>query len=115
MATLLAVDDEPLILELIAGVLRPEHSVITAESGIEALAIFESYHDRIDLIVTDVTMPGMSGLELVARLEATHSRRVLVLFITGAPEHPIDASRAVLPKPFTPTALKDTVLQLLQR
>jgi two-component system, cell cycle sensor histidine kinase and response regulator CckA len=114
MATLLVVDDEPLILKLIACVLRSEHSVITAESGIEALAIFESYPDQIDLIVTDVTMPGMSGLELVARLEALHSRRFPVLFITGASEYPIDADRVVLPKPFSPTGLKDTVRQLLQ-
>jgi two-component system cell cycle sensor histidine kinase/response regulator CckA len=114
MATLLVVDDEPSIRKLIASALRTEHSVITAESGIEALAIFESYRDRIDLIVTDVTLPGMSGLELVARLEELHKRRFPVLFITGASEYPIDADRAVLPKPFSPTGLKDTVRQLLQ-
>ena len=114
MATLLVVDDEPAILKLIAVVLRSEHSVITAESGIEALAIFESYPNQIDLIVTDVTMPGMSGLELVGRLEALHKRRFPMLFITGASDRPIDPCRAVLPKPFSPTALKDTVRQLLQ-
>jgi CheY-like chemotaxis protein len=114
MATLLVVDDEPSVLKLIAYVLCSEHYVITAESGIEALAIFESYPDQIDLIVTDVTMPGMSGLELVARLEALHKRRFAVLFITGASEYPIDACRAVLPKPFTPIGLKDAVRQLLQ-
>ncbi|MGC9972416.1 MAG: response regulator [Bryobacteraceae bacterium] len=114
MATLLVVDDEAPILKVITYMLRSEHSVITAESGIEALAIFESYPDQIDLIVTDVTMPGMSGLELVARLEALHSRRFPVLFITGASEYPIDADRAVLRKPFSPTALKDMVRQLLQ-
>jgi len=114
MATLLVVDDEPAILKLIACVLRSEHSVITAESGIEALAIFESYPDQIDFIVTDVSMPGMSGLELVARLEALHKRRLPVLFVTGASEYPIDPCRAVLPKPFSPTGLKDRVRQLLQ-
>lgn len=114
MATLLVVDDEPAILKLIALVLRSEHSVITAESGIEALAIFESYPNQIDLIVTDVTMPGMSGLELVGRLEALHKRRFPVLFITGASDHPIDPCRAVLAKPFSPSSLKDSVRQLLQ-
>ena len=114
MATLLVVDDEPLILKLIASVLRSEHSVITAESGIEALAIFESYPNRIDLIVTDVTMPGMSGLELVARLETLHKRRLLVLFLTGASAYAIDADRAVLLKPFSPAGLKSRVRQLLQ-
>jgi two-component system, cell cycle sensor histidine kinase and response regulator CckA len=114
MATLLVVDDEPSILKLMASVLRSEHSVITAESGVEALAIFESYRDRIDLIVTDVMMPGMSGLELVARLETLHNRRFPVLFITGASEYPIDTRRAVLPKPFSPTGLRDRVRQVLE-
>jgi CheY-like chemotaxis protein len=114
MGTLLVVDDEPPILMLIARVLRSEHSVITAESGIEALAIFESYADQIDLIVTDVTMPGMSGLELVARLESLHKRRFPVLFVTGASACPIDACWPVLLKPFLPTVLKDRVRKLLQ-
>ena len=114
MATLLVVDDERSILKLIVYVLRSEHSVIAAESGIEALAIFESYSDRIDLIVTDVMMPGMTGLELVARLEATHKRRFPVLFVTGATEHPIDPCRAVLLKPFSPAGLKDAVREALQ-
>jgi CheY-like chemotaxis protein len=114
MATVLVVDDEGAIVKLIAIVLRTEHSVITAESAIEALAVFESYYDRIDLIITDVMMPGMTGLELVARLESTHKRRFPVLFVTGASEYPIDPCRAVLPKPFTPAGLRDAVRQLLQ-
>jgi CheY-like chemotaxis protein len=114
MATLLVVDDERPILRLIATLLRADHSVITAESGIEALAIFESYPRQFDLIVTDVTMPGMTGLELVARLEALHNRRLPVLFVTGASDYPIDPDRTVLPKPFTPAALKAAVRELLQ-
>ncbi len=114
MATLLVVDDEQPILKLIAILLKPEHSVITAESGIEALAIFESYPHQFDLIVTDVTMPGMSGLELVSRLEALHNRRLPVLFVTGATDYPIDPDRTVLPKPFTPAALKSAIQQVLQ-
>jgi two-component system response regulator YesN len=113
MATLLVVDDERPILKLIVCALGPDHLVLTAESGIEALAIFESYSHRIDLIISDVTMAGMSGLELVARLEALHKRRLPVLFITGASEYSIDACRAVLLKPFTVTRLQEKVRQLL--
>ena len=114
MATLLVVDDERSIVKLVATVLGSEYSVITAESAIEALTIFESYPDRIDAIVTDISMPGMTGLELVARLEATHNRRFPVRFISGATEYPIDPCRAVLPKPFSPAGLKDAVRQVLQ-
>src|ERR1700690_606519 len=109
MATVLVVDDERAIVKLIATVLRSEHSVITAESAIEALTLFESYHGRIDLIVTDVMMPRMTGLELVERLESTHKRRFPVLFVTGASDYPIDPCRTGLPKPFSPAALKETV------
>jgi CheY-like chemotaxis protein len=114
MATLLVVDDERPVLKLMATVLRSEHSVVTAECGIEALTIFESYPRQFDLIVTDITMPGMSGVELVARLEALHKRWLPVLFVTGATEYPIDPDRTVLPKPFTPAALKAAVQQVLQ-
>jgi len=59
-------------------------------------------------------MPGMTGLELVARLESTHKRRLPVLFITGATEYPIDPCRAVLLKPFSLAGLKDAVRQVLE-
>jgi CheY-like chemotaxis protein len=114
MATVLVVDDEPAILKLIATVLQAEHSVITAESAIEALTLFESYHDRIDVIITDVMMPGMTGLQLVERLESTHRRRFPVLFVTGASDYPIDPCRVVLPKPFSPSVLRDLVRGVLE-
>ena len=61
MPTVLVVDDEPQILKLLSLMLRKEYTVMTAESGIEALVTYESYSDRIDLVITDITMPGMSG------------------------------------------------------
>jgi CheY-like chemotaxis protein len=114
MATVLVVDDERQILTLLARVLRREHTVITAESGIEALAIYESYSDRIDLVITDVTMPGMSGLELVARLEALYPRQLAVVFMTGFSELPIDPGRTVVPKPFSAAVLNDAIERVLQ-
>jgi CheY-like chemotaxis protein len=114
MATVLVVDDERSILTLLKRMLGREHNVITAESGIEALAIYESYANQIDLVVTDITMPGMSGLELVARLEALYSRQVAVIFMTGFSELPIEPGRTVVPKPFSPAVLSDAVNRVLQ-
>jgi CheY-like chemotaxis protein len=91
-----------------------EHNVITADSGIEALAIYESYANQIDLVIADITMPGMSGLELVARLEALYSRQVAVIFMTGFSEFPIEPGRTVVPKPFSPAVLSDAVNRVLQ-
>lgn len=114
MATVLVVDDERPILTLLSRMLRREHTVIAAESGIEALAIYESFSDRIDLIITDVTMPGMSGLELVARLETLYPRQFPVIFMTGFSERPIDPGRTVVSKPFSPAVLKNAIDRVLQ-
>ena len=113
MPTLLVVDDEPQVLRLLAAMLRKEYTVITAESGIEALVLDESYSDRIDLVITDVTMPGMSGLELVARLEALYPRRPPAILITGACDVPIEPWRVVIPKPFSAVVLYDTIERVL--
>jgi CheY-like chemotaxis protein len=89
MNRVLIVDDEPSILKLMVHVLRSEYSEINTESGIEALASFESCSGQIDLIVTYITMPGMSGLDLVARFGDTpqasvsgalHNRRLLISY-----------------------------------
>jgi len=114
MATVLLVDDERQILQLLSQMLRTEHTVITAESGIEAMAIYESYSDRIDLIITDVTMPGMSGMELVARLERLYSRRLSVVFVTGYSEHSIPPERTVVAKPFSSNELNKAIHRALQ-
>jgi CheY-like chemotaxis protein len=114
MATVLVVDDERPILTLLSRMLGREHNVITADSGIEALAIYESYANQIDLVIADITMPGMSGLELVARLEALYSRQVAVIFMTGFSELPIEPGRTVVPKPFSPAVLSDAVNRVLQ-
>ena len=113
MPTVLVVDDEPQILKLLSLMLRKEYTVMTAESGIEALVTYESYSDRIDLVITDITMPGMSGLELVARLEALYQHRLPVIFVTGASDVPIESSRVVVRKPFSPAVLHDTIKRVL--
>lgn len=113
MATVLVVDDERSILKLLSRMLAMEHDVITAESGIEALAVYESYANQIDLVITDITMPGMSGLDLVARLESLYSRQVPVILMTGFSEYPIQPGRTVIPKPFSPKALSDAINRVL--
>jgi len=65
----LVVDDEASVRRLAARVLkRSGFDVIEAENGAEALALLEAQRDRIGLVVLDVTMPGMSGLEVHAKI-----------------------------------------------
>lgn len=82
MATILVVDDEPDVLETVCGLLeRIGHRVVGATDGFEALERFE--RDRHDLVVVNIFMPRMGGLELIRRLRLIDGdARIVVL--TGA-------------------------------
>jgi PAS domain S-box-containing protein len=68
--TILAVDDDPLVLINTAALLEDlGHVVIEAGSGAQAVEYF-STHDAIDLLITDQAMPGMTGVDVVAALDA---------------------------------------------
>jgi CheY-like chemotaxis protein len=69
--TILVVDDEPLMRVMMRRVLEQDgHAVLTAENGTDALSVFRSHEGEIDLLISDVSMPGMNGAELAAKLKA---------------------------------------------
>ena len=81
--TVLAVDDDPGILELLREVLKPlGYTVLAAESGERAIEIAAEHKDKIDLLLTDVVLPGIKGQELAAQLLES-SPGVNVLFMSG--------------------------------
>jgi CheY-like chemotaxis protein len=87
--------------------------VLTAASAVAARELWSANDGHVDLLLSDVTMPGMSGFALAAELEAS-ARPPRVLFISGhmpggpgAPAFPVSAR--LLPKPFSVTALLDAV------
>ena len=96
---ILAVDDDDLVLTNTAGMLETMgHTVFQAGSGREALHMLEQ--GRIDLVVTDHAMPGMTGAQLADAIEQAYPD-LPVLIITGYAELPADASRRLrLDKPF---------------
>ena len=107
LAVLLA-EDEPAVRRLVEGYLRAAgHTVLVAASGEEALAQARARPDRLDLLVTDVVMPGMNGRQLHEALLALHPG-LPVVFMSGYPALPgtqeeivAGGPGAVLAKPFT--------------
>lgn len=76
----LVVDDEASVRRLAARVLkRRGMGVVEAENGADALALMAEHEDRVGLIVLDVTMPGMSGLEVHAKVREENSALPIVL------------------------------------
>jgi signal transduction histidine kinase len=81
--TILVVDDEPQCRKLIRMCLEPTRRVVEAENGAEGLAVLE--REQVDLVLLDVSMPVMNGLDACRAIKARHSRdRFLpVILLTG--------------------------------
>ncbi len=87
--TILLVEDEPSVRELVGEILREEgYQVLTASSGAEALPLAHSHAGPIHLLLTDVVMPHMNGVELARQLTA-HRPGVKVLFMSGYTNDPL--------------------------
>jgi two-component system, cell cycle sensor histidine kinase and response regulator CckA len=81
--TVLVVEDAGPLCEMICSMLRDRgYSVLQAADGVEALSLLESQGDRIQLVLTDVVMPRMSGKELARRLSEMRPD-LPVLFMSG--------------------------------
>ncbi len=121
--TILIVEDEPAVRNVAIRMLNSlSYKTLTAEDGDEALNIFKSDKGRIDLVVTDVVMPKLSGLELYKELKKIKPD-IRVLFVTGyAPESRIPASAladdggvGLLQKPYTRATLTQKIQEVLRR
>jgi DNA-binding response OmpR family regulator len=80
--TILVVDDEPIIRELLRQVLEGEFEVLAAPDGPTALGLLRSH--RVDLILLDVLLPGMSGVEVLERVRAIRPKTPAILISGGA-------------------------------
>ncbi|MBN2165977.1 MAG: response regulator [Marinilabiliaceae bacterium] len=69
--TILYVDDEPINLMLFEKVFEKEYNIITAKSGIEALKLLKT-NSNIQVVITDMRMPNMNGLEFVSQAKTEY-------------------------------------------
>jgi two-component system cell cycle sensor histidine kinase/response regulator CckA len=117
--TILVVEDEDAVRYLACRVLRSNgYRVLEAADPADALLMVQAEAQPIDLLVTDIVMPGMSGPALAERLVAARPD-LKVLYITGYAEEAIEregalpASGALLEKPFTAQQLAERVRRSL--
>ena len=118
---MLVVEDESSVQGVIERVLSGNgYRVLLACEGSEAFRVSGEHDGPIDLLITDVVMPGMGGREVARRLE-TARPGLRVLFMSGYTENAIshhgvlDAGVAFLQKPFLSDALLRKVREVLDR
>ena len=114
--TILVAEDEDALRDVVQRVLtRNGYTVLAAASGREALALLQEHSGRIDLLLTDVVMPTISGPALGHWVKEMHGE-VPIMFMSGYPDDTLDTmgrARFYLQKPFTADALLAMVREAL--
>lgn len=120
-ARVLLVDDDALVRRASARMLqRVGYVVIDAEDGARALAIAEDRSERIDLLLTDLMMPGISGREVIARFRVLRPGTPIICVTGYATERGDDHSlalevSAIIAKPFTSATLQAAIEEALRQ
>jgi hypothetical protein len=119
--TILVVDDEESVCQLVQQTLEGEgYTILKAHSGSAALTLARQYQGKIDLILTDVVMPHMSGREMAEQLK-TLQPQMKVIFMSGYTSdimvrHGVETAEIeFLPKPFSPSKLAAKVREVLDK
>jgi DNA-binding NtrC family response regulator len=115
MATILLIDDDRAVREMLANLLSEEHECHTADRAEQAVELLE--FQEYDLVITDISMPGLGGLEVLRRVKQRHA--IPVIIISGRADEYQDAALnmgafAVLAKPFPLTALEESVSRAVE-
>ena len=118
--TVLLVDDDPDVRALLSEVLRiGGFAILEAPDGTTALRIAETTLGPIELLVTDINMPGINGLELARRVQALRPSTG-VMYMSGAPADVVAAwglatGTVFLRKPFGADVFLDHIRDVMRR
>ena len=117
--TILVVEDNPMILDITKAMLELQgYTILPAATPGEALRLAHAHAGAIHLLMTDVIMPGMNGLELAQKVVSLRPE-AKIIYMSGYAENCIVANgilgpgAAFISKPFTPSALNDKVREVL--
>ena len=119
MKSILIVDDEPAMRHVVVDALSDFYTIACAENGRDALELLAA--ENFDLVITDLLMPEMDGIELLMALRKTKPDLKLIAMSGGGASKHFDVLRAaqklgscpVLRKPFQLDELRTTVQSLL--
>jgi two-component system cell cycle sensor histidine kinase/response regulator CckA len=116
VGTVLLVEDEVFVRDVTQEILQAAgYRVLTAGDGVAAKRLYDEFEPEVDLLLTDMVLPGENGAELAARLRR-HNQQLEVLFVTGyAGQIAVlkDAGEEYLLKPFCIEALLRKVGELM--
>ena len=117
--SILVVEDEPAIREVMRRMLtRHGYEVMVAETGEAAISLAEDLSRRVDVVITDVVMPGMMGREITERIAAMRPDTKLI-YMSGYAQAVLDSrgrleeGRVLVEKPFTETSLLTAIREAL--
>ena len=118
MATLLIVDDDNAIRETLAELLSSSNECHTADRAEQALAYLEI--ENYDVVLTDITMPGLSGREVLKRVQENHPATPVIVISGNANAEAAEellamGAFAYLTKPFKLEVVEDTVIRAIAR
>jgi CheY-like chemotaxis protein len=117
--TILLVDDEPALTKALQRLLQSlNYQVVTSNGAPEALTLFREKSGQFDVVITDLTMPEMNGLELAAQLHTIRPEVPVILASGYAPTMNREKLRAAgiseqLEKPLSMRVLADTLQRIL--
>jgi CheY-like chemotaxis protein len=112
MCVVLVAKDAAGLRELVCDILGSAgHQCFTAANGLEAVAVFRSNRDRIDLVITELVLPVMGGLQAVARIRETKPS-IPVIYMTAYCEDPLPPDAHILEKPFKPQELLNLITDM---
>jgi DNA-binding NtrC family response regulator len=121
VATILLVEDNSEVRALLRKMLaRLDYHVLTAKDGLEGKAVFHSHPGKIDLLLTDVVMPGLGGIQLAEQLTSIDAG-LKVLLVSGHHDEILSFDQQYKPnikmlnKPFAVDRLAKEVVQLLRQ